>query len=555
MIEELNSASKLLLVALERYLCACSALETYAISQGLVDCLTKELSLTTAYAAKILHAKAALGRNRNRSSLVPINSLPTEVLARVFDNLIASQRCNGENVLQDENARASLFNNHKHTHFLMAKYPGLLTHVCSRWRQIITNSANFWSHVDLAPRHRFNKKLLSLAKAITAQTNHHLDIHIVDNIPGPRDPCDDDTQLFQFLSSAAKRMRSLDLVIQRPFTDFHHSIFQTCFVNAIPGTFTQLDAYYEHSGGSPRYVFIKVTQNPKRTNSILPDLPEQLLENLWRHVKVLRLCRLYPDWASQAYHGLIELRLVSSCTPKTSVTESQLISVLATSPRLRILQFDLEITDSTASAITPVCLNDLEVLNIESLWGDQINIFLRLIAPGSKLSQLALRHPGSLDVSLKDKIRQLFAGSKLTKLYLKGSDKHQLLTELLSLSPNLQNLAIADSRYEERRAPMFDPNRGDGNVTTGPHLDSVHLELCNVDLDELLCMLKRHPAHTLTMRHCQFYRNGERVFDKQQINISSFQVRTIVKLDHTEANVAQWELFHPAMRGHPSDCY
>lgn len=87
MIQELSAANNHLGTALDGYIRACSAVENSlaVVSQEFLNLLDDELLRLSSYATKIAHAKASLQRMRNRASIIaPINTLPDEVLTRIF---------------------------------------------------------------------------------------------------------------------------------------------------------------------------------------------------------------------------------------------------------------------------------------------------------------------------------------------------------------------------------------------------------------------------------------------------------------------------------------
>lgn len=99
---------------------------------------------------------------------------------------------------------------------------------------------------------------------------------------------------------------------------------------------------------------------------------------------------IYPHWTSQAYVGLFDLRLANSAM---TITESQLVNILTSSPRLRVLCFSPQITDPlpAGSQIVPLRLDNLEVLNLQLMAYEQRDILLRWLAPGPNPLQLCLQ--------------------------------------------------------------------------------------------------------------------------------------------------------------------
>jgi hypothetical protein len=127
----------------------------------------------------------------------------------------------------------------------------------------------------------------------------------------------------------------------------------------------------------PRVKFLENSKCPYNFGSQLLNLPYQDLEDLLLPITVLHLRQMYPHWTSQAYHGLVELHLCSVMLPAARITKSQLVTILKSSPGLRVFHFNLDlIKDSLVDApIVPVRLDDLEVLNLISMDLDRLGIF------------------------------------------------------------------------------------------------------------------------------------------------------------------------------------
>lgn len=199
LVNELNAASTLLNSALQRYLDACSAVSDYYEQTGMLarvprmflDHVTNELALITSYEATIQQAKSLISQARNSStSLVPIHSLPSEILSRIFYLVVGARPCGAS----DNSGNNSS----------LPKYPDFLTHVCSRWRRISIGLPMLWSHIDILHLHSMTPGFVARAKACAARAKHapleiHFQVSASHSSPNANISAD-------FLSSAATRI-------------------------------------------------------------------------------------------------------------------------------------------------------------------------------------------------------------------------------------------------------------------------------------------------------------------------------------------------------------
>ncbi|KDN36600.1 hypothetical protein RSAG8_10703, partial [Rhizoctonia solani AG-8 WAC10335] len=135
MIEELNTARRLLSSALDRYLEACLSIQQFHLEKASLTEVPPELSphvasevhFATEFETKLRKAKTAIRLSRNCSpSLVPIHKLPLELLKRIFLLVINLQ-----------------------TESDWSGSPEVLSHVCSHWRKISLGFPALWRFISL----------------------------------------------------------------------------------------------------------------------------------------------------------------------------------------------------------------------------------------------------------------------------------------------------------------------------------------------------------------------------------------------------------------------
>ncbi|CAE6348501.1 unnamed protein product [Rhizoctonia solani] len=455
MIGELQAAGEVLHVAVDRYLKACRTIrESYLeakilrdVPQELLDKIENELPQISSCNTKILQAKAAICQTRNCSSqAVPIHTLPIEVLTRIFHMVVAAQWCNisGYRKKTEEEEVSGSY----------PDQPVVISHVCSFWRRIIISSSSLWSHIDFSFPDIANdpQSIPRLETSIERSRQSLLDVHI--DASDFFDFTSTTGEMDNFMTVTGPRTRSLELEVGLHMGTvslrFCRSVLTSSFAHCAPGTLRQLSILKR--GKYNHYQAIEPADNMRTHQSLLLDVSEQRLEDLWLHINVLRLRGLYPIWSSKIYHKLVELRL--PLIQGGSMTESQLVAILKSSPQLRILEFGIGITarGSTNASKKPVPLADLEIL-ITSTWAQpELSHFLQLVAPGPKPLCVSIVNPNVGNYSdegpppplFDDGIKKFFARSNITRIGVAAIDKYAEFTELLGLVPRIRTLGLTD---------------------------------------------------------------------------------------------------------------
>lgn len=539
MIEELQAASNLFATALERYLDACLAVRNCYLKGSRFESILREHServvterlLATSYETKLKQAKAAISLAVNSSTTTTtINSLPSEILARIFHLVSTANHCNIQ--LSDFRVKANC-----------PRYPDYLSHVCSRWRQVAIGSCTLWSHIDIVPYHPPSQGFLNRGHACAARSGHMpLEIHSID--PDFR-ALFDDISLVPFLTSVSTRIRSLELVLRSESWDSTRSYLNSFFGNCVPGMFTSLtlkDKSYLALG------FIEAAENPPAHESLLLNLPRQFLDDLWHSITVLRLDGLYPYWTSKAYHGLVELRLHSSRHP---ISESQLVGILKSSPGLRVLHLDLSVEDPCPrnTSINPASLEDLEYLSFHSDHYSYLWLLLRWIAPGQKPLQLSISDTDDMEqFLLGGEVKDFFARSSIVKLRVHVSGGPILplqVAKLLDLSPGLRTLALSDCTCEQDNSPVLESHKKNtSSLSSGPHLDGLYMIRAHIGFEELQEIVTRHSIQALTFWQCTFSVEERGVFNQEEFETHLSAICPVVSfVDFEEPSpIEDWDM-------------
>ncbi|KEP46199.1 putative F-box-like domain protein, partial [Rhizoctonia solani 123E] len=450
MINELDVATQLLNDALDRYTKACSNIREHCqlgiraepFSPELTDRVLQELSLATSYETEIQYPKAVASWANNLTSATrgrSINSLPVEILVRIFTLVCTMRPCpRSTKYIHTPSFKQPTF----------IKNPVVLSHVCSHWRHIAINSGNLWSHIDLVP-HQFHVKRLSMrANTYLARASQSLlEIHIEDptSLITISPKTNKYSKLIEFLAAVAARTWSMTIIIQdKPHKGgLFYRILSVCLNNCVPGTLTQLSIAVPSDSADP---------NLTGEGGLWMELPEATAEALWLPVTVLRLKNFFPYLSSNMFHGLEELYLVSD-SRTIAISELDLVLVLTSNPKLRVFQISFDIVDysDNDTPVAPIHLDYLERLLLKS-HKPQLDIFLRLIAPGSRPLSLSIRDSWSSSresppaFGPSSEIGSFFARSNVTQLVANGFSSYSRLEELLSMAPSVRILALVGCR-------------------------------------------------------------------------------------------------------------
>ncbi|KAB5588987.1 F-box-like domain containing protein [Ceratobasidium theobromae] len=418
--------------------------------------------------------------------IVPIDMLPTEILTHIFHLLVVGQPPMVECSFLDNEMKGSHF----------PKYPDLLAHVCSHWRKVAISSRALWSYIDITSYHQLTRGFLARAGThITRAGRSPLHIYIFNQCPtNVHYPLDNQISL-KFLPCDFARIKSLELVSTHRFRRAHFKILTYTLENCVSGELKRLiisDGFV----GPQR--FIESADDAHHADSALLGLPKEQLEDILLHVDVLRLFGLYPLWTSQAYHGLVDLRLGPDRFPNSTptISESQLVSILKSSPGLRIFHFNLNLTGSLpmVASVVPVPLVELERLNLWWMKEGQLDILLRWLAPGTKHLQVSIRWR----LRSTDEFERFLARSNITRfrttINLAYPSKN-----LLELMPSLHTLVVCPDPSSQRVVPKQIETPDPEAPTKGVFLDTLYI-MAPIYLDVLVQTIKRYSVQKLVLR-------------------------------------------------------
>ncbi|KAF8677739.1 hypothetical protein RHS04_06076 [Rhizoctonia solani] len=301
-MNRLHQASKSLDEALENYSRICSDLtKRYQfcnagdyVFKRLLDNVTHQLQRNE---AKLYDIQSRFDRSKGSVLASPqADSLPEEVLFRIFYFVLK--------------ARPTFPETFRGIGDTPLVEPGsdhlAITQTCSRWRLVAVNSKILWTHIDISPFSPFLPQFLSRAEACARWSGDlalHLRIH--DDCEPPLTTSSGvDSRLARIIDSIGSRVSSLQLGIHWMVRPHHLHLIDYCLASCEAKTLTHLEIKtsresptLEEFNSEPFHQFFH--GNPPWCGSndegITFGIPGKQIEELLRHVTVLRINRLYPE--------------------------------------------------------------------------------------------------------------------------------------------------------------------------------------------------------------------------------------------------------------------
>ncbi|KEP50431.1 F-box-like domain protein [Rhizoctonia solani 123E] len=542
MIEQLRLAGDQLRTAWSHYCKTYSAIQA-CHSQGksplgkgfppeFIRQFDTELAFISSYEPKIQEIKLSIKHARNYSSgLAPINSLPPEILSRIF-HLVLAQPCQLNRISEDKKK-------------YYPRYPDYLAHVCALWRRTAISAGSLWCHIDVSSYETSYDGLVARAETHLERTGEFpIELHIA--MDG--DIYDEDVltcrALCSLLSDASDRVESLELLVPRQFGHFHRSLFGIFLVGQ-PPIFTKFiidsKAYHWNKFIEPDYVD---PGEPCITCGFELQLENSCLEACFAPLTVLHLRGVFPLWESKAYHGLVDLRLLST-SPQSTIKEVELINILKSSPGLRILHFGLSIRNQAADTeeLSPVHLEDLQVVkifpNLEAPYECTRSV-LPLLAPGSKPLRLSFEDHYVVDASLITELERFFMRSRVTRFHTRAILPPVRI--LLRYAPHLEQVVL-DYAILHLGNDLPSMWLGVEDLKSLPRLRSLHIASSTLFERELCLLLECCPRNTV-LYSCQVKRDGSaEMLNAEELSCIFPSIRTAdIPLHPPGAQTVDWDV-------------
>ncbi|KAG8708870.1 hypothetical protein FRC09_000986 [Ceratobasidium sp. 395] len=514
---------------MERYINACHRLNdaypnsTYVLNYtssiwDVFDDMDKELDRLESYQHELRQMRVDVSQIRNRSPrLASIMILPRELLSYIFELVLLAEHW--DYVVPDFISPDDYLEPLRH--------PNILSGVCTYWHQVVTNTPSLWAYIDLVVSGQHKKKHYTRASRLIKHTAS-LPLSIRIHSPAPSES-KDIRRLTKWLAPVAHRIRSLDMSEGLPSKEMQSSVLKCWFEHGVPGTVKELGLVRfgrYHEDRKHRYRFIEAATSAPSPNSWQLAVSQQRFEALLQPIEILRLGGLFPHWHSQAYHGLVHLKLYTA-----RIKEAELINLLSQNPQLRTLSLDIEVlkTQSRDTAVTPIRLPQLEILSMfrmvdaTKLWS-----ILRLIAPGSGPLRMSFGIDPTIvtaDFTQSKEIRAFIQRSNVTAIWVNGTytngthvngdeNKDIWFPQTLSSFPQLRTLALHNYSLVQNNAVRYD--------SVCPSLRELCLMDCNIDLNLLEPLLETHSAQVLRLGGCRMVDGEPQSLEEIQNELSEY---------------------------------
>ncbi|KAG8772832.1 hypothetical protein FRC12_002869 [Ceratobasidium sp. 428] len=335
----------------------------------------------------------SLSTLRNKfGTLAPINLLPAEILIRIF-TLSTISNCR---------------------HYNYDAFPYSFTTTCVQWRRITLDTPRFWTHIDIGPGVPWELSRLMLDQA----TDHGpLHLHIHENeLPSPGEQ----TRYIQYFP----------LSLMRKLKPYIHRVYglELSSRKYLDGCFAARMAEFWFEHGDKDLVRSLSIHQRTHNNEVLFDEPEENTsvlntsergKEILLSLRVLQLHGARFNWNSNAYRGLVDLRLgFVSKSRISSVSSSELARILMASPMLAVLKLiGLKVTRAEDQMQNiPVPLNHLHVLNLTEVSSESLKQILPLISL-PKSSSTELRIGLGICDELETELYNFFAQLSIATLY------------------------------------------------------------------------------------------------------------------------------------------
>ncbi|KAF8608718.1 hypothetical protein BDV93DRAFT_541171 [Ceratobasidium sp. AG-I] len=454
-----------LLPAIADYLNACACLQR-ALSQSTFEscesklasalsCVDDSLPSLDQGAFQLQSAQKTLRYLRNRSrTLAPINTLPVELLTRIF--ALAKSCALHSSASHSNPGRFSV---------------GSISSVCSYWRKIALGANSLWNHIDLSVGKVQNANLeLYASESLNRAGNLPLYIHMA----GDSRYQATHQRPAQLLAPFANRILSLDLQINILTAQ---AILRGIFR---PGCGSSVQELYIYDEDGDDYEIAEGGFNFLGGDQVFSDLLSSLT--------TFHLRGLLFNASSPVFKGLTEL-VLKPYPDGTEWSYSELHSVLSSSPKLRsltLIRLHLRVDNYHLQVVD---LGELEVLDLRGNEFKHVLPILSWIDCGSNALSLSLSVGNDQPMNELFQLRNFIERSHVTRFclhmdYGRVLDLGILSSFLKDLLPLVEELAFQENTFTHHtEGPL--PLRAE----YFPRLHALHLVECSLTPNALRHLL------------------------------------------------------------------
>ncbi|KAG8708869.1 hypothetical protein FRC09_000985, partial [Ceratobasidium sp. 395] len=405
---------------------------------------------------------------------------------------------------------------------------------------VVTNTPPLWARIDLVVSGRHMAKHYARAsRLIKRAASSPLFIRIHSTASSSSG---DIRQLVDWLTPITGQIYSLDMFEGRPSKDMVISVLRCWFEYGVPGTVKELSLLrHQYNPNHDHRFIVGATSTPSPNSWRFDIVSPQQFEAFFRPIEILRLDGMFPRWHSEAYHGLIHLKLHTG-----RITEVDLISLLCRNPQHRTLSFNLEVlkTQPRDISMVPVHLPQLEILALEMMEDANVWSLLRLIAPGSGPLMLSLGINSTIataNFAQTEEVRAFIQRSNITTVYIHGAenDRDTWFPRTLSSFPQLRTLALSYYSLAQHNAVGYD--------SVCSSLRELCLMYCKIDINLLRRLLGTHSIKVLRIGGCRMLDDGPQYsLEKLQNELSAYvsNVKCYKFANATKDPYFNWDFVH-----------
>ncbi|CUA73344.1 RNA-directed RNA polymerase VP1 [Fiji disease virus isolate Sugarcane] [Rhizoctonia solani] len=409
-------------------------------------------------------ARAQVYLNRMHNSVLPVNTLPYELLLGIF-RFVAFPVDYGQHDSTISNT----------TPIIYCKNLLTLTSVCSHWRTILVETPPFWSRFELSTLNPIETERqraeVYLNRARGTPQSLFINEYTGDYFYGG-----DFSRILELIKSRLGDLTQLAL-LNFPDFDLVTQVISCLLKFGKPSVLRTLTIHMEADIRSPRS--INTGDAIESVTSILAPIDS------------LSLRGLKFAWDSPVYHNLIQLQ-IGNIPYENSPHIHDMLDILFACPLLRVLRLsDMAILPCDIVPLEPVYLTELEHLELISLTYESLDLLLPMIIPASK--ELSLRISLlAFEDHLTSAIELFMKRANVTQLFI----QQELIARCLPVVPNLRALVI--DLGEQAGGPCLSEfSHGNGldnqSILQCPKLHTLHLCSGTITIEAIQEFIKAHP--------------------------------------------------------------
>ncbi|KDN42459.1 hypothetical protein RSAG8_06776, partial [Rhizoctonia solani AG-8 WAC10335] len=402
-------------------------------------------------------AQAQVHLNRMCNSVLLINTLPYELLFRIFQfATLPAFHTQHDTMISNSSQRVD--------------YKGLLilTTVCSHWRSVLTETSSFWSRFELDTRNPIEMEC------------QRADIYLDRARGTPQSLFINERTSRYFYNGDFKMI--LGLIGSRL-----EDLTQLALLNFPDVQLVMRIIFHLLKLGKPGLLHI---QSPEFINTGDAELAEQVTAIL-DPIRSLSLRGVRFAWDSPVYHKLVQLQ-IGNIPYESSPRIHDMVDILSACPSLRMLKIsDMSILPCDTAPLEPVYLTELEHLDLVALTYESLELLLPMIVPQSRDLSLRITLLAFED-SLTSAIRSFLKRANVTRLFV----QQDLIARCLPVVPNLRALVV-DLGEQPGGACLSEFYYRDGSndrpILRCPKLHTLHLYSGSVTTDAIQETIEIHP--------------------------------------------------------------